>query len=411
MVQAPKGTIDWLPPEGGRLDALESAFAAFARRFGYRRVFTPVFEHTEVFLRLGEATDIVKKEMYTFEDKGGKMLTLRPEGTAGVVRAFVEHGIGRREPLPWKVFYAGPAFRRENPQKGRYREHCHLGVEALGDDSPQLDVEVVDLLMSFLTSVGAGPLDLLVNSMGDGACRPEFVVEFRAYLETRLDELCDECRERVRTNPLRTLDCKSPTCRSVTDAAPKLVDHLCSPCRAHFDSVCEGVEDLGWRSRLEPRLVRGQDYYTRTTFEVQTAALESAQNALGGGGRYDGLVEDLGGDPTPAVGFGFGAERVLLVTAEVDGEAPLTAAVVDVTEGGRSGTRILAALRRAGIASDAAGRGRSLKAQLRACERLGARVAVIVGPDEVARGVVQVKNVTTGEQREIAIDSLAASLS
>lgn len=383
------------------MDALERAFAGFARRYGYRRIYTPTFEYTEVFQRVGESTDIVRKEMYTFEDKGGRSITLRPEGTAGVVRAFVEHGLGKREPLPWKVFYAGPAFRHENPQKGRYREHQHLGVEAIGEADAALDVEVIDLLMAFLASLGAGPLDLLVNSMGDRACRPAFVEEFRAFLSNRVADLCADCRERMATNPLRTLDCKIASCRSVTDAAPRLVDHLCDPCRAHFETVREGLLALGWPARIEPRLVRGQDYYTRTTFEVQTGALDSSQNALGGGGRLDGLAEDLGGDATPAVGFGLGAERVLIVTTEIESEEPLRAAVIDVTAGGLRGLEVLTALRRAGIPADAAGRGRSFKAQLRACERMGAAYAVIVGPDEVSRGVVKVKDMRTGEEREV----------
>jgi histidyl-tRNA synthetase len=397
-VQAPKGTSDLLPPFGGRMEALESAFAVMARLYGYQRIITPTFEHTEVFLRLGEATDVVRKEMYSFSDKGDRAITLRPEGTAPVVRAFVEHGVAKREPLPWKVFYGGPFFRYENPQKGRTREFRQVGVEALGDPHPDLDAEVIDLAMSFLRSVGSGELDLLVNSMGDSVCRPGFVRIFSEFLSDHADDLCAECRERISTNPLRALDCKA--CREVTEHAPRFVDHLCDECRAHFGAVREGLAALGWDARVEPRLVRGLDYYTRTTFEVQSPALDAAQNALGGGGRYDYLVGEFGGEPEPAMGFALGCDRTLAAGAGIDGERQIEASVVDVAESG-AGRALLAELRRAGIAADAAGRGRSFRSQMRACERRGVPIAVIVGPDEEARGAAAIKDLRTGTQIEV----------
>jgi histidyl-tRNA synthetase len=410
--QAPKGTVDFLPPDGDRLQALEDGFTGLARRYGYRRVYTPTIEHTEVFLRLGEATDVVRKEMYTFEDRGGRSLTLRPEATAGIVRSFVEHGLAKRVPLPWKVYSVGQNFRAEAPQKGRYREFRQLDAEAIGDAGPAIDVEVIDLAMEFLRVAEGGELALLVNSMGDGACKPAFVDLFRSYLEGRRTDLCRDCGERIEGNPLRVLDCKNPGCRAVTEDAPRIVDHLCDPCGKHLDAVLTGLDALGWKYRVEPRLVRGLDYYTRTTFEIQSADLDAAQNALGGGGRYDGLVEDLGGDPTPGIGFALGCERILLATAgavTAAGTGPgqtVQAVVVDVA-GGTAALEALSALRKAGVSADGAGWERSMKAQMRSAERLGAVMVVVLGPDEVAQGTAQIKDLRSGEQRAVALSAVA----
>ncbi len=361
-----------------------------------------MFEDVRVFRRgIGEGSDVVGKEMYEFEDRGGRALALRPEGTAPIVRAFVQH----RPPVPWKAWYVTPAFRYERPQAGRYRQHHQLGIEALGTPDPDLDAEVVSLADSFFRTLGLTAFDLRINSMGDGECRPGYLALLREYLDGRRDRLCAEHRERLDANPLRVLDCKREDCRETTRDAPHLIDHLCDPCREHFERVRSGLDTLGVLYELDHRLVRGFDYYTRTTFEFGSRALESAQNGIGGGGRYDGLVEMLGGPPTPGIGFGIGIERLLLACdAEqvypVD-PPPLDAFVVDVV-GGESARGITAELRRAGIRADRAFDNRSMKAQLKSADRSGAGVALIVGADELAAGTVSVRPMRgTGEQRSV----------
>ncbi len=348
--------------------------------------------------------------MYEFEDRGGRTLALRPEGTAPVVRAFVQH----RPPLPWKAWYATPAFRYERPQAGRYRQHHQLGVEALGPADPDLDVEVIVLADDFFRSLGLDSFTLRLNSMGDAVCRPGYLDLLTSYLAEHRNELCPEHAERMEDNPLRVLDCKRPACRAVTAGAPSLVDHLCEPCRLHFERVRAGLTALGVPYELDHRLVRGFDYYTRTTFEFASAALEAAQNGIGGGGRYDGLVEMLGGPPTPGIGFGIGIERLLLA-CDAEGvfpvaPVPLDAFVVDV-DGGESARDLTAVLRRAGLRVDRAFDGRSIKSQLRSADRSGARVALIVGPDEVSAGTVSLRPLRgTGEQRTVARSSVVEAV-
>jgi histidyl-tRNA synthetase len=355
---------------------------------------------------IGEGSDVVGKEMYEFEDRGGRTLALRPEGTAPVVRAFIQH----RPPLPWKAWYATPAFRYERPQAGRYRQHHQLGVEALGPEDPDLDVEVVSLADGLFRSIGLGDFALSLNSMGDAACRPGYLDALRAFLREREDQLCPEHVGRLTANPLRVLDCKRPECRAATAAAPKFVDYLCDACSGHFARVRDGLDSLGIPYVLDHRLVRGFDYYTRTTFEFSSEALESAQNGIGGGGRYDGLVEMLGGPPTPGIGFGIGIERLLLACdAEqvfpVDPPA-LDAFVVDVT-GGEAARDLSAELRRAGLRADRAFDARSMKAQLKSADRSGAKVAVIVGPDEVAAGEVTLRPLRgSGAQHRVGRDEV-----
>jgi histidyl-tRNA synthetase len=400
--RAPSGTHDVLWPESTRWEAVLAAFAARVEAAGYGMTHTPIFEDVRVFRRgIGEGSDVVGKEMYEFEDRGGRHLALRPEGTAPMVRAFVQH----RPPLPWKAWYATPAFRYERPQAGRYRQHHQLGVEALGPSDPDLDVEVVSLADGFFRSLGLSEFELRLNSMGDGVCRPDYLELLRHYLEERREQLCPEHRERLDANPLRVLDCKREACRQATEDAPALVDHLCDPCRAHFARVVAGLDALGVGYRFDHRLVRGFDYYTRTTFEFASGALESAQNGIGGGGRYDGLVEMLGGPPTPGIGFGIGIERLLLA-CDAEGvfpvePVPLDAFVVDVT-GGEAARDLTAELRGAGMRADRAFDGRSLKSQMKGADRSGARVALIVGPDEVAAGTVTVRPLRGGgDQRTV----------
>ncbi len=409
--RAPSGTHDVLWPESTRWEALLAAFASQVERAGYGLAHTPIFEDARVFRRgIGEGSDVVGKEMYEFEDRGGRALALRPEGTAPIVRAFVQH----RPPLPWKAWYATPAFRYERPQAGRYRQHHQVGVEALGPEDPDLDVEVIALADRFFRSLGLASFALRLNSMGDEVCRPGYLEILRAYLAERRHELCAEHAERLDANPLRALDCKRPECRAATADAPALVDHLCDPCRQHFERVRTGLQAVGVAFSLDHRLVRGFDYYTRTTFEFSSAALESAQNGIGGGGRYDKLVEMLGGPPTPGIGFGIGIERLLLA-CDAEGvfpvaPAPLDAFVVDVA-GGESARDITATLRQAGLRADRAFDGRSLKSQLRSADRSGARVAVILRPEEVAAGAVTVRLLRgAGEQRTVPLGEVVAAV-
>ncbi len=370
-----------------------------------------MFEDVAVFRRgIGEGSDVVGKEMYEFEDRGGRTLALRPEGTAPMVRAWVQH----RPPLPWKAWYATPAFRYERPQAGRYRQHHQLGVEALGPSDPDLDVEIVGLADGVYRGLGLRRFSLRLNSMGDDTCRPAYLALLTDYLAARRDELCDEHRERLDANPLRALDCKRDACRAATDGAPGFADHLCGPCAAHFDRVRGGLEAQGIDYVVDHRLVRGFDYYTRTTFEFGSDALESAQNGIGGGGRYDGLVEMLGGPPTPGIGFGMGIERILLA-CDAEGvfpvaPRPLDAFVVDTT-GGTHARDLTAALRSAGLSADRSWDDRSMSAQFKAAGRSGAAWALIVGPDEAASGTVSLRPLRGGgDQRSVPVDQVVAAI-
>ncbi len=389
--QAPTGTRDVLPPESARWRALIARFDALVARAGYGLVVSPMFEEVGVFQRVGESTDVVRKEMYDFEDKGGRHLALRPEGTASVVRAYVQH----RPTPPWKVWYCAPSFRYERPQAGRYRQHHQLGLEALGAEDPELDVEVITLARALYDDVGLSQVTLVVNSIGDAACRPAYLELLEAFLVERDDQLCGEHRRGARQNPLRVLDCKRPECREATADAPRIVDHLCDACATHFQAVQDGLRALGVAFVLDARLVRGFDYYTRTAFEFQAAALASAQSTIGAGGRYDGLAEALGGPPTPGVGLGIGIERVLLTCdAEDVLPAPVSSVdvwVVDITGSGSSG-QLAWALRRAGISADRGFDARSMRAQMKLADRSGARLALIVGDEEARCGTVSVRD-------------------
>ena len=409
--RAPSGTHDVLWPESTRWETLVASFAGQVEPAGYGLAHTPIFEDVKVFRRgIGEASDVVGKEMYEFEDRGGRRLALRPEGTAPMVRAFVQH----RPPTPWKAWYVTPAFRYERPQAGRYRQHHQLGVEAIGSADADLDVEVVALADGVFRSVGLADFTLKLNSMGDRVCRPAYLELLGAYLADRREKLCPEHTERLEANPLRVLDCKRPECREATADAPRLIDHLCDDCAAHFERVRAGLGALGVPYELDHRLVRGFDYYTRTTFEFASGALETAQNGIGGGGRYDGLVEMLGGPDTPGIGFGIGIERLLLA-CDAEGVFPvdppgLDAYVVDVA-GGEVARDVTAALRQAGLRADRAFDGRSMKSQLKSADRSGARVALIVGPDELAAGTVSVRPLRTpGEQRTVPVADVVAAV-
>lgn len=374
-----------LAPESARVETVVGRFAHLAHLASYELILSPMFEDVSVFRRgVGEASEVVTKEMYEFEDKGGRRLALRPEGTASVVRAFVQH----RPVVPWKAWYATPAFRYETPQAGRYRQHHQLGVEVLGSDDPDLDVEVIALLDTYLRTVGLNGLELRVNSMGDKNCLPAYRELLAAYLVAHSGELCSEHEHTWQKNPLRVLDCKRKECVQLREGAPRLADSLCEDCQAHFSRVLAGLEALGIAYVRDDFLVRGMDYYIRTTFEFASTVLDAAQNAVGGGGRYDGLAAALGGPETPGVGFGSGIERVLLAAEaegiELDGRS-LSTFVVDLT-GGAVARDLTYELRTHGISSDRAFDQRSMKAQMRQADRSGARLAVIIGDADLAAG-------------------------
>jgi len=392
--RAPVGTHDVIGPESAQWENLIALFAETAYRYGFELVISPLFEDVGVFNRgIGEHSEVATKEMYVFEDRGGRTLALRPEGTASVVRAFVQH----QPTTPWKAWYVTPAFRYERPQAGRYRQHHQIGVEVLGTDDPAVDVEVISMAWRFFAALGLTRYRLLINSMGHDECRGAYIELLRTYLATRAGDLCDEHQKVWSENPLRVLDCKKTPCIEVTNTGPMLPDHICDECRTHFEAVIVALSELGVEATLNPRLVRGFDYYTRTTFEFVADALDGAQNAIGGGGRYDKLAEQLGAKPTSGIGFGCGIERLLLTRA-AENEAPLDLLrrtldcfVVDTT-GENAATLLLDELRSAGVAADRAYDNRSMKSQMKVADKSGARFALLVGPQELAAGQVTIRD-------------------
>jgi histidyl-tRNA synthetase len=410
--QAPIGTRDVLPPESERWAALVQRFATRAARAGFGLAITPIFEHYEVFQRVGASTDVVRKEMYDFEDKGGRRIALRPEGTAGVVRAFAEHP----QPLPWKVWYLAPHFRYERPQKGRLRQHHQVGAEVLGVDDPQLDIEVIALAHGFYRDLGLRDVTLSINSMGDDDSRAAYVARLRDHLVTRGAALGPAFLERVDANPLRVLDSKNPEWLDVIEHAPQITEHLGDAAREHFEAVEHGLTALGIAFVINPRLVRGLDYYTSTTFEFASDALDAAQNGIGGGGRYDKLAEHMGAKPTPGIGFGIGIERVL-IACDAEGVFPTPAPTVDAfvvnglgPEQAEAVTLLVTELREDGLRAERAYGDRSVKAQWKAADRSGAVYGVMLGRDEAARGAVVVKDLRTSDQVEVHLTQLAGWL-
>ncbi len=406
-----KGMNDILPAEVARWQEMERVAREVFALYGYREVRTPAVEHAQLFARgVGEETDIVNKEMYVFEDKGEELLALRPEGTAGTVRAFIEHGSYVEGPQKW--FYMGPMFRRERPQKGRYRQFHQIGCEAFGIAEPFIDAEQIALLDDYLARLGVRAR-LKLNTVGDGACRPAYLAELKAYLSGRKAELCGDCNDRIERNPLRVLDCKVESCQPVLDRAPRLLDRLCEACRSHFDQVKAALDALGVAYEVDGRLVRGLDYYVRTAYEFTSDALGS-QSAVAGGGRYDRLVETLGGPPTPGIGFALGEERLAMILEKAGREPPAQSPVVFFVtadaEGALEALRRAAELRRAGIPCDLDPRGGKMKAQFKQAERVGARYAVVLGGNEVRTGEAKLKDVRTREETPVRLGELPARL-
>ncbi len=412
--QSPRGTQDILPEEQTYWRYVQDKAAAMAERYGYKRIETPTFEDARLFTRtIGEETDIVSKEMYTFADRGGSDLTLRPEGTAPVCRAYIEHGMGSR-PKPVKLYYLASIFRYDRPQAGRYREHHQFGFELIGEADAAADAEVIDMSWRFYKELGLITLPVQLNSIGCPDCRNAYIAALKAYYAPGISSQCQDCRTRYDKNPLRLLDCKKPDCAAAAADAPHSADYLCSDCQAHFDRLIILLKAVEIPYEINHRLVRGLDYYRRTVFEIQPLE-EGAQSTIGGGGRYDGLIEQLGGETTPAVGFATGIERIILNLKRQDVSVTAlpatrfflawlgeTAATVAFTMG--------AELRREGLPLVQSLGGRSLKAQLRQASALGVRYALILGESELENHTIVLRDMASSEQRVLSLDGLAATL-
>ena len=412
--QAPRGTQDILPEEQPVWDFVRDTAAQLSALFGYGRIETPLFEEASLFTRgVGEVTDIVQKEMYVFKDRGGLELALRPEGTAPVCRAYLEHGM-HNQPQPVRLWYWTPIFRYDRPQAGRYRQHHQFGIEAIGEADAAVDSEVIELLWRFYEALGLSGLTLDLNSIGDYKCRPEYLEVLRDYYRDKLDLVCEDCRVRFERNPLRLLDCKQERCQPIIAGAPPITEHLCEDCAAHFGDLRSYLDAAGIPVSLNPRLVRGLDYYTRTVFEI-TPPEEGAQSTIGGGGRYDGLIELLGGRPTPGIGFGTGIERIILNLkrqgiAVAQREAPQVYIAVQTPAARVPAFRLASELRGSGVATLLAGGERSLKAQMRAADAHGAAYVAIIGERELEDATVTVRRLATGEQEAVSLANLAGWL-
>ncbi len=414
MYRAPRGTSDILPKEQAYWRYIEQKVVNLCQLYGYQRIDTPAFEDTQLFSRsVGEETDIVEKQMYTFQDRGGNKLTLRPEGTAPVCRAYLEYGL-HNLPQPVKLYYIASIFRYERPQAGRYRQHYQFGYEAIGDDDPALDAEVIDMAWQFFLSLNLHRLSLQLNSIGCKQCRPSYLTVLKDYYANYTHDICSDCKTRLKKNPLRLLDCKKPLCQQIAVSAPKSIDSLCPQCETHFNQLKNYLSLLELPFEINHCLVRGLDYYTRTVFEIQPEA-EGAQSTLGGGGRYDDLIEELGGKPTPAIGFAVGVERIILNLRKQDVPIPplphpqvFIAYVGD--EAKDETIKLASTLRRAGIGVIEAIGSKSLKAQLRQANTIGARHTVIIGDQEVKSGTVILRDMTTAQQKTIPLDQLLRQL-
>jgi len=414
-IQRPKGTQDILPGNVERWHYLENMIHRVCREYGYAEIRPPLFETTELFVRgVGETTDIVNKEMYTFLDKGRNSLTLRPEGTASVCRAYVEDKLYGLVQQPVKLYYLGPMFRHEKPQAGRFRQFHQFGVEVLGADKPVVDAEVIGLVWDLYRRLGLQGLEVHINSVGCPHCRAIHRKRLQEFLHPLLADFCPDCRDRFYRNPLRILDCKNPDCRQLSLGAPTTLDTLCDDCAVHFARLQELLQVAGVVFRVNPRLVRGLDYYRKTAFEIMVEEI-GAQSAICGGGRYDGLVEEIGGPPTPGIGFAMGMERVL-AALELQGKLPAqkqNSFVMLVTLGDqaeREGFRILSELRRSGVPATSDLLGRSLKAQLKAADRQGVKFALIMGEDEINRQSAVLRDLSLGEQVDLTLGECVQAL-
>jgi len=412
----PRGLQDILPEQVGEWQSAEATFREICRRYRFEEIRTPVFEQTELFIRaVGEETDIVSKEMYTFEDRSRHSLTLRAEGTAPAIRAYLENNLrGQDRDRLVKLYYIGPIFRYDRPQAGRYRQHHQCGLEAIGSANPAVDAEIVGLAMAFLAALGIEDVTLKLNSVGCPECVPGYIETLKNAVRDRLPEMCADCQRRFDANPLRILDCKVEGCKAITDGAPTMLDALCEDCATHFEGVKGHLEQLGIAYEIDPRIVRGLDYYTKTAFEFVAEGI-GAQSSIGGGGRYDGLVESCGGPSTPGVGIGMGLERILLVREAlglVAEDRPRHGNLV-ITLGDdawNEGVKLVAELRAAGIEADLDYRQRSMRSQMKYANNAGFANAIILGDDEIVKGVVALRDLEAGDQVEVPRAELAERL-
>ncbi len=414
MVNIPKGTKDVLPAESYKWHFVEKTAREVAALYNLKEIRTPVFEHTELFLRgVGDTTDIVNKEMYTFLDKGGRSISLKPEGTAGVVRSFIENGLSSGV-LPLKMYYITPVFRYERPQAGRLREHHQFGVEIFGGKDAETDAEVILLARDYIAALGVEGVELNLNSIGCKHCRPKFNEALKEYLRPHLGEMCETCRSRFDKNPLRILDCKEEKCSKINENAPKTVDFLCDECREHFEKLKSILDACGVKYKLNPKLVRGLDYYSKTVFEFVSTNIGSQGTVLGGG-RYDTLIENLGGPSVPAVGFGSGIERMLLLMEntkkEIPQELPLQVYIAGMDEAGRKAAFSLAQkLRKEGVRTEIDHMARSVKAQFKYAGKVGAKYVVVIGSNELESGEYTVKNMLDSSSETVAKDKISEYL-
>lgn len=414
QIKAPRGTHDILPDEVGRWHWAEERMREVCARFGYREIRTPAFEHTELFERgVGDTTDVVQKEMYTFEDKGGRSITLRPEGTSSVVRSFIEGSL-YAGPQPTKLYYITPCFRYEKPQAGRLRQFHQFGVEVFGADSAAIDAEVISLALAVFRQMRVSGITLNINSIGCKTCRTAYNAKLREFFKPHLDELCETCRQRYEKNPLRIMDCKNEGCKKIYNNAPVLLDNICPECGAHFEQLKDYLTDMGIPFQIDGTIVRGLDYYTRTVFEIVSDNI-GAQGTVCGGGRYNGLVEELGGPAVSAVGFGMGMERLLMLMescgVQPEQGEPLTLFAGSIGErADRYVQQLVYQLREQGIRADRDYLARSVKAQMKYADKLGAKFTVIIGEDEINTGRAKLKNMQSGEAQEVALDGLGEYL-
>lgn len=408
LIKGPRGTQDILPKDSYKWKFIEDIMFGEAKLHGFKEIRTPVFEHTELFNRsVGEDTDVVQKEMYTFNDKGGRSITLKPEGTAGAVRAMLEHGL-YNDPLPVKLAYVTPCYRYEKPQSGRYREFHQFGVEMFGAGGPAADAQVITMAKALFERLGIENLNLEINSIGCKDCRKRYYEALRGYFSASADGLCETCKSRMERNPMRILDCKNETCKEIAKGAPKILNYICDDCRAHFEQVKEYLDAAEVQYTVNPTIVRGLDYYTRTVFEFVSAAAGTQGVVCGGGGRYDGLVEELGGNPMPAVGFGMGMERLILVMEtqgieiERDDICDVYIASMDETSA-KKAFKLAKSLRESSFIVETDLAGRSFRAQMKYADKICAKLCIVLGQDEINSGKAKVKNMKTGEQVDISL--------
>lgn len=412
MIKKPRGTEDILPKDAAAWNLIETTARNICKKYGYKEIRTPVFEETALFSRgVGDTTDVVQKEMYTFNDKGGRSITLRPEGTASLARSYIENSL-YANPQPTKLYYLITCYRYEKPQAGRLREFHQFGIECFGSENSSADAEAITLAVDFLNELKISGLSLNINSIGCPECKPKYNAALKEYFNSHIDELCETCRDRLEKNPMRILDCKSPVCHGIANKAPKMIDYLCDDCRYKFESLKKYLDAVNIQYTVDPNIVRGLDYYTRTVFEITSDAL-GAQSAVCGGGRYNGLVEELGGKPTPGIGFAIGIERLILILKNQGNELNDSCPDIFIASIGNKADvftqKLVHDLRNLGICAERDLCSRSVKAQMKFANKLGARYSIVLGDDEVNSGKASIKDMENGSEYDIELNAEAIS--